>query len=296
MRETVSMKEGFYLCTCFNSGYGAEYVYERDMWLKKGLVLTDDNRALIRLGSPNPNLWISESIIRIVNGERFRTGPWPEERPSEPLAWYPFCVEGKWGVGDAETGEVKVAPQWAFCDCFIQNYARFSAKGDFSDLSCECYDGAFGMYDEALDMVIPPIYQHLSSMQGGVVLAKKDNLWGAFSWPSGDEEPAIPCEWDHMTFAQEIIVAMKNTRKGPHYTLFYADCYGSLDTRAFMDGVTSVTVPEGEPWDGYHFRYRLIERDGRWGVLYCPTAEIIAAPTLCRKEAEEVFWENEGNC
>ena len=38
---------------------------------------------------------------------------------------------------------------------------------------------------------------------------------------------------------------------------------------------------------------RLIERDGRWGVLCCPNSDISAAPTLSREEAEKVFWEIE---
>ena len=28
-------------------------------------------------------------------------------------------------------------------------------------------------------------------------------------------------------------------------------------------------------------------------MLYCPSAEIVAAPALSRKEAEKVFWEYE---
>lgn len=284
------MRDASYLCTSFHSGYSVEgYVYERDIWLRKGLVLTDDNRALIR-HNPRPGTWYNELYLRTVNGEQFRTGPSPEVRPSEPLPWYPFCVDGKWGVADADTGDIMVKPQWAFCDCFIENCARFSAKGDFSDPECECYDGAFGMYDEDLDILFPPVYQHLSSMQDGVVLAKKDNLWGAFLW---SDPPEIPFEWDHMTFAQGTIVAMKNTGNGPRYTLFHKkEGYGKLE--AYMDGLTSVTVPEGEPGDGYHFKVRLIERDGRWGVLFCPNSEIVAEPTLSREEAEEEFWAWEG--
>lgn len=284
------MKEASYLCTSFHSGYSVEgYVYERDIWLKKGLVLTDDNQALIP-HNPRPGTYYNELYLRTVDGKQFRTGPWAEELPSEPLPWYPFCVDGRWGVANADTGEVMVEPQWAFCDCFIENCARFSAKGDFSDPERECYDGAFGMYDDGLDIFLPPIYQHLSSMQDGVVLAKKDDLWGAFfGW---SDRPAIPFEWDHMTFAQRTIVAMKNTGNGPCYTLFREkQNYGKLE--AFLEGLTSVTVPEGEPWDGYHFMARLIERDGRWGVLCCPNGDIVAAPTLSRKEAEKVFWEVE---
>ena len=283
------MKEASYLCTSFHSGYSVEgYVYERDIWLKKGLVLTDDGQALIRT-PPRPGLWINERFLQTINGEQFRRGPWAEERPSEPLPWYPFCVDGKWGVGDAESGDVVVEPQWAFCDCFIENCARFSAKGDFSDPERECYDGAFGMYDEGLDILFPPIYQHLSSMQDGVVLAKKDGRWGAFLWCGA---PEIPFEWDHMTFAQTAIVAMKNTENGPRYTLFRKKPnYGKLE--AYMDGLTSVTVPEGAPWDGYHFMARLIQRDGKWGVLCCPNGDIVAPPTLSREKAEKIFWKIE---
>jgi len=284
------MREGFYLCMSFHSGYSIEgYVYEREVWLKKGLVLTDDNRALIRTRL-RPGTWYNEKYIQTINGETFRTGPWAEERLcSESVPWYSFCVDGKWGVADAGTGEVMVEPQWAFCDCFLEDNARFSAKGDFSDLERECYDGAFGMYDDGLDIFLPPIYQHLSSMQDGVVLAKKDGLWGAFLW---SDRPDIPFEWDHMTFAQATIVATKNTEGGPRYTLFHKKPrYIALDV--FMDGLTAVTVPEGEPWDGYDFLARLIERDGRWGVLFCPGAEIVAAPTLSRVEAEKIFWEYE---
>lgn len=281
------MREGSYLCTSFHSGYSVEgYVYERDIWLKKGLVLTDDGQALIRI-HPRPGFYYGK--LQTINGESFRTGPSPEIMPSEPLPWYPFCVDGKWGVGDAGTGEVMIQPQWAFCDCFIEDHARFSAKGDFSDPERECYDGAFGMYDDGLDLLLPPIYQHLSSMQNGVVLAKKDNRWGAFLWTA---HPEIPFEWDHMTFAQSTIVARKNTGQGPRYTLFHEKSgYGKLE--AYIDGLTAVTVPEGKPWDGYHFMARLIERDGRWGVLCCPNSDIVAPPTLSRKEAEKIFWQLE---
>ena len=280
------MREGSYLCSSFHSGYSVEgYVYERDIWLKKGLVLTDDGQALIRT-PPRPGLWINEHFLQTINGEQFRKGPWAGERPSEPLPWYPFCVDGKWGVGDADSGDVVVEPQWAFCDCFIEDHARFSAKGDFSDLDRECYDGAFGMYDEDMSILLPPIYQHLSSMQDGVILAKKDGRWGAFLWLG---PPEIPFEWDHMTFAQSTIVAMKNTGSGPRYTLFHRKPnYSTLE--AYMDGLTSVTIPEGEPWDGYDFRVRLIERDGRWGVLFCPNSDIVVPPELSREEAEKEFW------
>ncbi len=283
------MRDGSYLCMSFHSGYPSEgYVYEREVWLKKGLVLTDDRRALIRT-QLRPGTWYNEKYIRTINGETFRTGPWPDELPSEPLPWYPFCVDGKWGVGDADTGEVVVDPQWAFCDCFVEDCARFSAKGDFSDLNRECYDGAFGMYDESLDILLPPVYQHLSSMQDGVILAKKDGLWGAFLWT---DPPEIPFEWDHMTFAQTAIVAAKNTKAGPRYTLFRRKP-GFCALEAFIDGLIAVTVPEGKPWDGYDFSVRLIERDGRWGVLFCPRAEIAVEPALSRAEAEKVFWEYE---
>lgn len=106
------MKEGSYLRTSFHSGYSIEgYVYERNLWLKQGLVLTDDNQALIRT-PPHPSRWGSQQYIHYVNGERFRLGPWPEERlTSEPLSWYPFCVDGKWGMANADTGEVMVEPQ-----------------------------------------------------------------------------------------------------------------------------------------------------------------------------------------
>lgn len=102
-------------------------------------------------------------------------------------------MDGQWGYGDYNTGEVMVQPQWAFCDHFFEHYARFSAKGDFSDLDKECYDGAWGLYD------------------------------------------------------------------------------------------------------GADFSARLIERDGRWGVLSCPTAEIAVEPTLSREKAEKEFWAWEGD-
>jgi len=99
----------------FHSGYSIEgYVYEREVWLKKGLVLTDDNRALIRT-QLRPGTWYNEKYIQTINGETFRTGPWADERlSSESVPWYPFCVDSKWGVADADTGEVMVEPQWAF--------------------------------------------------------------------------------------------------------------------------------------------------------------------------------------
>lgn len=283
------MKDGFYLGSSFHSCYPTEgYVYERDLWLKKGLVLTDDNQALIRT-PPRPGWYYGD--VCWIDGEQYRFGPLPDERPSEPLPWYPFCVDAKWGVGNAVTGEVMVEPQWAFCDCFIENFARFSAKGDFSNLSRECYDGAFGMYDDGLDILLPPVYQHLSCMQDDVILAKMDDRWGAFM---GYGELKIPFEWDHLTFAQTAIVARKDTVNGPRFTLFHRmPDYYKLE--AYMDGLTAVTVPEGQPWDGYNFRARLIQRDGRWGVLSCPNTEIVVPPTLSREEAEKEFWEYE-NC
>lgn len=288
------MKEASYLCTSFHSGYSVEgYVYERDIWLREGLVLTDDNQALIP-HHPRPNTYYNELYLRTVDGKQYRTGPSPEVLPSEPLPWYPFCVDGKWGVADADTGDVMVEPQWAFCDCFIENCARFSAKGDFSDPEKECYDGAFGMYDEALDIAIPPIFQHLSSMQDGLVLAKKNGKWGILDgYYDPDRTPESLFEWDDLTFAQGTIVAMKNMENGPRYTLLHSENYGCA-AKVVMDGLTSVTVPKGEPWDGYHFRFRLIERDRQWGVLCCPSAEIVAVPELSRKKAEKIFWEYEG--
>lgn len=283
------MKNGFYLRTYFHGGYDPiGSVYERDLWLKKGLVLTDDGQALIRTPPPTPGVYINPAFLRTIKGETFRLGPWAEERPSEPLPWYPFCVDGKWGIGSSETGKVMVEPQWAFCDCFIENRARFSAKGDFNDLNRECYDGAFGMYDDDLDIFLPPVYQHLSSMQDGMILAKKDGLWGAFLW---SRYPELPFEWDSMTFAKSLIVAGKNTARGPRYTLFYQDQRrGRLDV--LIDGLTAVTVPTRSRSDGEPFyECRLIERDGRWGVVAGPTANLVQEPALSREDAETLFWE-----
>lgn len=78
------MRDGHYLRTRFHSGYPSEgYVYERDLWLKKGLVLTDDNRALFR----GTAIYIFEGRQpdAVVDGEPLYTGPSPDFLPDEPL-------------------------------------------------------------------------------------------------------------------------------------------------------------------------------------------------------------------
>lgn len=289
------MKEGKYLRARFHSGYSSEgYVYERDIWLKKGAVLTDDGKVLFRETAWNTKVSKPE---RFVDGQPLFQGPPAEFLPSEPCPWFPFRVDGLWGYGDCSTGEVAVPPQWAFCDLFYEDYARFSAKGDFSDPEKECYDGAWGLYgggfyDDAFEMVLPPVYQHLSCMQDGTVLAKRDGVWGAYDDCFCDDRPFLPFRWEEMFFAQNVIVAGERTGKGLRYALFS----NNYDTKGklLIDGLTSVTVPEGEPWDGYDFRVRLIERDGHWGVLFCPSGEIWKEPVLSREDAEKLFWEEEG--
>ena len=112
---------------------------------------------------------------------------------------------------------VVVEPQWAFCDCFIENCARFSASGDFSDLSKECFDGAFGLLDDGLEEAIPPIYQHLSCVQNGVLAAKKSDRWGLVS-SFGYEE--LPFQWDWATFVKNCFVAEERRRGESRYTMF----------------------------------------------------------------------------
>lgn len=72
------MKDGFYLQAGSYTYYGLDLgdVYERELWLEDGLVLTDDGRALIRTPPHRPNIYENERYIRIINGERFRTGRW----------------------------------------------------------------------------------------------------------------------------------------------------------------------------------------------------------------------------
>lgn len=290
------MRDGHYLRTRFHSGYSSEgYVYERDLWLKKGLVLTDDNRALFR--STAFYIFDGEQSAAVVDGEPLYTGPSPDFLPDEPLPWFPFCVDGLWGYGDNHTGEVMVKPQWAFCDHFIEHYARFSAKGDFSDLNKECYDGAWGLYDggycdDPFTVTLPPVYQHLSCVQDGVILAKKDGVWGALDGLLEPDDIMLPFIWSEMYFAQSAIVAGEKTAKGPRYSIF--SNYWDTRKELIIDGLTTVTVPEGKPYDGADFSTRLVERDGRWGVLTCPRVEIIVEPTLSREAAEEAFWECEG--
>ena len=91
------MKDGYYLCAQSYTYYGLDLgdVYERKLWLKEGLVLTDDNRALIRLPPPRPGVYVNERYVRIVNGERFRTGTWEEEGRSAVPTRYPFCIDRK---------------------------------------------------------------------------------------------------------------------------------------------------------------------------------------------------------
>ena len=278
------MKDGFYLRSFFRSGYHPSgYVYERNLWLKEGLVLTDDHKVLFRESAFYTKGCRPE---RVVDGRPLFLGPPPDMIPDEPLPWPPFCVDGLWGYGDACSGEIKVELQWAFCDHFNSYDARFSAKGDFSDLKKECYDGAWGLYNDEFEVVIPPVYQHLSCPQEDVILAKKDGRWGVLD-RAGDS--VLPFVWDEMYFAQSVIVAGEKAEQGMRYSLF-SDSTSLSQTQALIDGLTAVTVPEGEPWDGYHFKVRLIQRDGRWGVLHCPEAEIVIEPGLSREEAEACSW------
>lgn len=279
-----SMKKGFYLCNGFYGYVDPAIVYGRALYLKDGLFLTDDNEVRIR---------------RVINGEeRVLSGPFEKGEESEQWCWippylFPFCVDGKWGVAYAYNGQVLAEPNMAFCDCFIERYARFAIKGDFSSLSespetfRECYDGAFGMFDEDLEVVHPPIYQHLSNPQEGIVLAKRGNKWGAFM---NYTKPALPFEWDGMTFAKENIIAEKKTAHGTRYTVFRYN-EQSYQVEMIMDGLTAVIIPEWELAITCHCR--LVERDGRWGVLsrypYPPTENI--EPVLSREDAERQFKE-----
>lgn len=294
------MKDGYYLCAQSYTYYGLDLgdVYERKLWLKEGLVLTDDNRALIRLPPPRPRVYVNERYVRIVNGERFRTGTWEEEGRSAVPTWYPFCIDGKWGYADGDTGEVAIVPQFAFCDFHEIYFARYSAKGDFSDLTKECYDGAWGLFDDSLSEIIPPIYQHLSCVQNNVLVAKKDNYWGLLNcW--GDEE--LPLQWDWATFIKNCFVAKKPYRDESHYTIFYegqthdrsgASCGMITKGELLLDGLTAVTVPERERDDGLPCYCRLVQQGKLWGVVDCITGEVVE-PALSRDEAETVFWEYE---
>lgn len=295
------MKDGYYLSVCSYTYYGLDLgdVYERELSLESGLVLADDGRALIHAGPPRPGLWENERYIRFLNGERFYTGP-VSERPCAAVPWYPFCADGKWGYADADSGDVAIPPQYAFCDFHeLGSYcARYSAKGDFSDLSKECFDGAFGLLDDGLEEAIPPIYQHLSCVQNGVLAAKKSDRWGLVS-SFGHEE--LPFQWDWATFVKNCFVAEERRRGESRYTMFYeGQTYnykgppkrGEAQGALLLDGLTAVTVPEKERDDGLPCYCRLVQRGNLWGVADCITGLVIE-PSMDRREAEIVFWEYE---
>lgn len=295
------MKDGYYLSVCSYTYYGLDLgdVYERELSLESGLVLTDDGRALLRAGPPRPGLWENERYIRFLNGERFYTGP-KSERPCAAVPWYPFCVDGKWGYADADSGYVAIPPKFAFCDFHeLGSYcARYSAKGDFSDLSRECFDGAFGLLDEVLEEAIPPVYQHLSCVQNGVLAAKKSDRWGLVS-EFGREE--LPFQWDWATFVKSCFVAEERLRGESRYTILYeGQTYdykgppqkGGAQGALLLDGLTAVTVPEKERDDGLPCYCRLVQRGNLWGVVDCITGLVIE-PSMDRQEAETVFWEQE---
>ena len=295
------MKDGFYLQAGSYTYYDLDLgdVYERKLWLEDGLVLTDDGRALIRTPPPRPDIYENERYIRIINGERFRTGPLGE-RPCPALPWYPFCVDGKWGYADGHSGYVAIEPQFAFCDFHeLGSYcARYSAKGDFSDLTKECYDGAWGLLDDGLEEAIPPVYQHLSCVQNGVLVAKKDDRWGLLTL-FGHEE--LPFQWDWATFIKSCFVARTDAGGESRYVMFYeGQSYdykgpprkGRTDNMLLLDDLTAVTVPEKERDDGLPCYCRLVQRGNRWGVVDCITGETIE-PVLTREDAEREFWEHE---
>ena len=50
-------------------------------------------------------------------------------------------MNGKWGYGDANTGEAAIPPKFVFCDCHEYDFARYSLTGDFGGLDRLCQDG-----------------------------------------------------------------------------------------------------------------------------------------------------------
>lgn len=290
------MKEGVYLRVHTMGDYGyPEDVTERKLWTKEGLVLTDDNQVLFR--DTAFYIFPGRQPERVLDGQPLYTGPAEDLRPmaSAPMPWFPFCVEGKWGYGDAGTGEVIVPPQHAFCDYHEGLYARFSNRGDFRDLDQECQDGAWGMYDDGFDVCIPPVYQYLSCMQRDVAAAKRDGRWGLLEW-DGDE--ALPFQYAGVTFVKGCVLAWEEAGGECRYSLRYIDWsydyqgpkgrYGIA--HPLLEDLHAVTVPEQKRSDGLPYYCRLIQKGKLWGVVDCVTGKV-EEPSMDRAEAEALFQE-----
>lgn len=126
-----------------------------------------------------------------------------------------------------------------------------------------------------------------------ILLFERDiGVWGALDEPFRSDDIMLPFDWEEMYFAQSAIIAGKRTAKGLRYSVF--SNYWKTKGKLIIDGLTAVTVPKGDPWDGYDFSARLIERDGKWGVLQCSMVLIEEEPVLSREEAERAFWLCEG--
>ena len=144
----------------------------------------------------------------------------------------PFELNGKWGYCDRWMGEVVHEPKWGWCGHFKpvpqgREGARFNAAEDtgfysdrlwideFDPNSSE-YDDRWGLVDLDGKEIIAPVYQYLSPIKEGVMLAKKGGRWGAVD-TSG--KIVLPIEFDDICFLDGFGFV---TRKGECFSVYHS--------------------------------------------------------------------------
>jgi len=167
----------------------------------------------------------------------------PYYRPADALAMevepfgvlLPFSVDGKWGYCDRWEGDVVIPARLSCCETFSpvpehREIARFALAGecppkDFTnspfeqmDWASDLPDGQWGYLDLDGNEVIPPVYQYLTRIENGLILAKKDGLWGVL-----DTFGKVVSEfrWSAVCFDEDFgFITCEDTADGPSYAIF----------------------------------------------------------------------------
>ncbi len=221
----------------------------------------------------------------------------------------PFVIDGKWGYCDRWEGEVVHEPQWGWCGHFTptvygQELARFNAVEDsyiyfeefFEETFAPCdieYNGQWGLLTMGGSVLVQPIYQYLSPIKEGVLLAKQNNLWGMIDTVG---EIVIPCAYDAICFADDRKVITCSQKR---YTIW--TCSG----KKLIENLPAMPkLWDGSQWqfntfhyynkELYHFevevsrlwRYvakikcRWYEYDGKFTVLRCVPGDDLYLPEI----------------
>lgn len=144
----------------------------------------------------------------------------------------PFEVDGEWGYYDSAEERVVCEPQWGWCGHFVPDaevgmVARFNA--DIYSPICseeieeECFqetwvifyiaigepdpgqdvvkerDGFWGLVSQEGEEIIESIYEYLSPIRDGIMLARTDKKWGVVDTCG---RVVIPCEYEDICFAK----------------------------------------------------------------------------------------------